>query len=62
MRGNAESTAVSGGKAMQGSENGGLVQKASASRFLWQALWRHRVRFDSAGFLWFFLWLQRKNH
>jgi len=76
VRGEAESIAVGGDKAMQGSENGGHVQKAAASCFLLQARWGHCVRFDSAGFsrspklgkagsrtagLWFFLWPQRKN-
>jgi hypothetical protein len=57
----AESTAVSEGKAMLRLENGKSVQEARASRFLQHVRWRHRVRFDSAGFLWFFLWPQRKN-
>jgi len=57
----AESTAVSEGEAMQRSENGRSVQEARASRFLQPVRRKHRVRFDSAGFLWFFLWPQRKN-
>jgi len=61
VRRRAESTAVSEGRAMQRSENGRSVQEAIASRFLRLVRWRHRVRFDSAGFLWFFLWPQRKN-
>jgi len=43
--------AVSEGKAMQRSENGRSVLEAIASRFLRFVRRRHRVRFDSAGFL-----------